>query len=147
ATPGSDRPPPFSLGPSLPSLTAGLASSADDSTSVAQPPGGPTEAVARQLLVEVLRVHVGVLGGGGELSALGLEDADDVGALELLDDPRLRVAKRQPEVHARPLRLAREEPLDVGDRVTLGDDHRALDHVLQLTHVAGPCVAAERLHH
>src|SRR6266581_6657730 len=53
-------------------------------------PGGRTpQPVARQLLVKVLRVHVGVLGRGGELAARRLEHTGDVSALELLHHPCL----------------------------------------------------------
>src|SRR6266571_59510 len=81
-----------------------------------------------------------------ELAARRLEHTGDVSALELLHHPCLRVAERQRQIHLRPLTVAREEPLDVGERVFLRDDDRALDDVLQLAHVPRPRVAAEGLH-
>src|SRR6185503_9588908 len=58
------------------------------------------QAIPGELLGEVLGVHVGVLGRGRQLAALAIEDARDVGALELLDHPGLGLAEGQPDVHA-----------------------------------------------
>src|SRR5919108_1626091 len=53
----------------------------------------PAQPVQLELLGEVFGVHVGVLGGRGELAAMRLEHAGDVGALELLHDARLGIAE------------------------------------------------------
>ena len=59
------------------------------------------------------------LDAAGELAAVRLEEAGDVGALELLHDPGLGIAEGQREVHGGVGPRRAEEALDVDERVAV----------------------------
>src|SRR6476659_5556670 len=91
------------------------------------------------------------LGGGGLVEARGLERLHDGLALDLVQE----IVQRQPAraeraVEAHRLlprrRVLREVQVRHVDGVVAAQRHRALEDVLQLAHVAGEIVAAQREH-
>src|SRR5262245_30147766 len=108
------------------------------------PRPGPAEPVAEHLVREVLGVHIGVLGGRGELAAVRFEKPRHVGALEVLHYAGLGVAERQRQVDVRVGPGRGKEALDLPEGVAGGDDDRSFEHVLQLADISRPGIAHER---
>src|SRR6185312_14211446 len=105
------------------------------------------EAVTLDERPQVLAIHTGGARGLREVAVVDAQELGEIAALERVDRLLLDLAERPRDVdaHAGCGRGARQRDIGRLDEWASGDDHRLVDLVLELAHVAGEVVRGEPL--